>query len=258
MKVVASDFDGTILKHGAQKVDDIYFELIRRLKEKGISFIAASGREYSSMKYLLEPVKDDICFICLNGSLIRRGDEIIHFHAIEQDTSMELISDMQTIPGTEIIVSGADACYMVPHDMQFVRMLTDKVHNNVVVLTDFCELNRPLSKISIHWPGGIPETEEKWFHEKYDSRLNVVDGGGGWLDFTNKGVDKGSALLLLSEKLNFRLEEVISFGDSENDIAMLQATGISYAMNTAKEHVKASAMYECEYVSVILEQLLQK
>ena len=37
IRVIASDFDGTILKDGAQKVDDIYFPLIRALKEKGIS-----------------------------------------------------------------------------------------------------------------------------------------------------------------------------------------------------------------------------
>ena len=47
-----------------------------------------------------------------------------------------------------------------------------------------------------------------------------MDGGNGWLDFTNKGVDKGSALRLLAAKEQFFLDEVLAFGDSENDMAM--------------------------------------
>ena len=43
IRVIASDFDGTILKDGAQHVDEVYFPLIRELKSMGISFIAASG-----------------------------------------------------------------------------------------------------------------------------------------------------------------------------------------------------------------------
>ena len=68
IRVVASDFDGTILKDGAQQVDEIYFPLIRALKEKGISFIAASGRQYPNLRRLLRPVADEISYICENGA----------------------------------------------------------------------------------------------------------------------------------------------------------------------------------------------
>ena len=112
-------------------------------------------------------------------------------------------------------------------------------------------------KISLYWPGGIPRDKEAWFHEKYDRFLNVVDGGNGWLDFTNKGVDKGSALRILAQRQGFFLDEVLSFGDSENDISMLRESGISYAMNTAKDAVKEAADRECSLVSTVLEQLIR-
>ncbi len=255
ISTIISDFDGTILKSGAQTVDPVYFDLIRRLQQKGIRFIAASGREYSSMKYLLEPIKDDISFICLNGSMIAQGEEILSFRSIASTVAAELIADMQTIPGTQIVASGEQACYMVTDEPDFVRMLREKVHNNVICLNSFAELTVPLSKISIHWHTGIPEKEKAWFRAKYETRLSVVDGGGGWLDFTNLGVDKGSALRLLAEKQGWDPAEAVSFGDSENDITMLQTTGISYAMNTAKDHVKACAQYECDLVADILGQL---
>ena len=119
---------------------------------------------------------------------------------------------------------------MVPVDPGFPVILREKVKNQVTVLNSFEEMMVPMIKISIFWPEGIPVDKEAWFHEKYDPYLNVVDGGNGWLDFTNKGVDKGSALKLLAAKEEFFLEEVLAFGDSENDMAMLKEAGLSLSL----------------------------
>ncbi|RJW42303.1 HAD family phosphatase [Lachnospiraceae bacterium TF09-5] len=256
IRIIASDFDGTILKDGAQHVDEEYFPLIRELKSMGISFIAASGRQYANLRRLLEPVAEDISYICENGALIAQGGTILYQNDIERNLALSLIRDMQEVPDSEVVVSGADASYMVPVDPLFPVMLREKVKNQVAVLKDFEEMKLPMIKISIYFPKGIPGDKEKWFHEKYDRFLNVVDGGNGWLDFTNKGVDKGSALRLLAAKEQFFLDEVLAFGDSENDMAMLKEAGLSYAMNTAKEHVKKCADRECSMVSRVLEDLI--
>ena len=49
IRYIASDLDGTLLLNGAQELDPEVFRLILRLKEKGIHFIAASGRQYYSL-----------------------------------------------------------------------------------------------------------------------------------------------------------------------------------------------------------------
>ena len=258
IRVVASDFDGTILKDGAQQVDEIYFPLIRALKEKGISFIAASGRQYPNLRRLLRPVADEISYICENGALIAQGERILYQNEIDRKLAFTLMQDMTAIPDAEVAVSCADAICVVPVDPEFAVMLRDKVHNRVRVYTSFEEIQEPIIKLAVYWQQGIPEDWEKWFHEKYDRLLNVVDGGGGWLDFTNKGVDKGSALRYLARKQGFFLDEVLSFGDSENDIGMLKEAGYSYAMHTAKENVKACADEECSLVSDVLKELLEQ
>ena len=45
IKLIASDLDGTLLRNGAQEVDPKVYDLIRTLKEKGVHFAAASGRQ---------------------------------------------------------------------------------------------------------------------------------------------------------------------------------------------------------------------
>ena len=47
IKLVASDLDGTLLMKGAQSLPEDIFPLIRQLKELGILFVAASGRQYA-------------------------------------------------------------------------------------------------------------------------------------------------------------------------------------------------------------------
>ena len=52
LKYVASDLDGTLLLGGAQSLEPSFFDIILKLKEQGILFIAASGRPYSNLRLL--------------------------------------------------------------------------------------------------------------------------------------------------------------------------------------------------------------
>lgn len=71
------------------------------------------------------------------------------------------------------------------------------------------------------------------------------------------GVNKGSALRRLAELEGFSLEEALCFGDSENDIAMFRECGISYAMATGREHVRAAADCVCTDVLETLRGFLE-
>ena len=88
IKLIASDLDGTLLRNGAQEVDPKVYDLIRTLKEKGVHFAAASGRQLYSLRRLFEPVKDEISYIAENGSLCISGDQVIAKGLISRDLSL--------------------------------------------------------------------------------------------------------------------------------------------------------------------------
>ena len=76
-KLVASDLDGTLLQNGAQELTPRALDLVRRLTEKGIVFVASSGRQYDNEVNLFNPVKDQISYIAENGSIcIHKGNVI--------------------------------------------------------------------------------------------------------------------------------------------------------------------------------------
>ncbi len=52
IKLIASDLDGTLLHNGAQKLTPRAIELIHELTQKGIHFVAASGRQYDNERRL--------------------------------------------------------------------------------------------------------------------------------------------------------------------------------------------------------------
>ena len=52
IKLIASDIDGTLLLNHGKEIPGEIFDEVRRLKEKGILFCPASGRQYNSLKNL--------------------------------------------------------------------------------------------------------------------------------------------------------------------------------------------------------------
>ena len=60
IKLIASDIDGTLIKDSTPDLYPEMVQAVRRLKEKGIIFCAASGRQYESVRNVFREVADDI------------------------------------------------------------------------------------------------------------------------------------------------------------------------------------------------------
>ena len=65
--------------------------------------------------------------------------------------------------------------------------------------------------------------------------------GPGWLEIMPKGVSKASALDKIARRLGYTMNEVMAFGDAENDLVMLEKAGIGVAMGNAMEAAKEAA-----------------
>jgi HAD superfamily hydrolase (TIGR01484 family) len=80
------------------------------------------------------------------------------------------------------------------------------------------------------------------------AHAKVIRGSPPWfVEVLHKDVNKGVGLQLLCNRLNVDLEEVITFGDGDNDIEFLQMSGLGVAMKNARETVKAVANLETEH-----------
>ncbi len=88
------------------------------------------------------------------------------------------------------------------------------------------------------------EIKEK-LKPKYADVVNIYDSigpsGKVVITITAKAANKGEALKVCCQHLGISLDEVVSFGDAENDMAMFEITGSAVAMGQADDIVKAAA-----------------
>ena len=102
---------------------------------------------------------------------------------------------------------------------------------------------------------------------KWQDHINLYDsiGPNGKLviTITAKAANKGEALRSACDHLGIAPEDVVSFGDAENDIEMFKITGASVAMGQAEDFIKAAATHNTlanteHGVAASIHQLLDK
>ena len=95
---------------------------IRKLKKKGISFAAVSGREYDSIERVFVPVRDDIYFVSGNGSVISYKGEIIEKLEIPADTLKEIVEYVRAQEGASFMTAGSTKAYVETNtDPKFMK-----------------------------------------------------------------------------------------------------------------------------------------
>ncbi|PST48910.1 hypothetical protein COO72_05220 [Bifidobacterium callitrichos] len=95
----------------------------------------------------------------------------------------------------------------------------------------------PASKCTFHAPPGSTITVDQ-IRRLVGDRLHIVEGSMGLDAPANgegmiPGIGKGTGLTIVAAHYGIRVEDTIAFGDSENDLEMIQAAGIGIAMGNA-------------------------
>lgn len=255
IKLIASDLDGTLLQNGAQELRSEMIDYVRKLKELGILFVAASGRQYANMQRLFEPVKDDIAYICENGALVVYQGEVLSKTIIEKETGEAILQDVRNREGCEILLSGMNTSYLQPKTKEYQHHMQFIVKNNVTVVEDILSVTEDYLKISVYEKEGIDRSSH-YFKEKWGSKVTVVTSGYAWLDMIGRGVNKGKALRILQEKYKILPNETMAFGDNYNDVEMLKNTTYSFAMNGGVKDILKISNYSTDCVEPILKKVI--
>lgn len=258
IKLIACDLDGTLLQNNSQSLTPRIIELIDRLHEKGILFVAASGRQYPNMYRLFEPVSKHMAFICENGGFIKYKEEIIHKIAMDRALGLKLMEDIYKREGCEVLLSGENTSYINPKDNSYLIRMRDTVKNNITIIDDFNKVTEDFIKISVYEKTGIKEGNGPELQNTWMNTFKSTISGYGWLDFTAPSVNKGNALTILLNKFNIEPNQAMAFGDNYNDIEMLSLVTYGYAMENAVDDIKNRFNYHTSSVEDTLEDLLNK
>lgn len=260
VKMVVTDMDGTLL-NSKSEVSERFFDLFEELRKHEVQFVAASGRQYSSIFDKLKRIQDRISIVAENGGFVKQGELELDSVILERDLIMEMLPGLRQIEGLYTVFCGKESAYIETQDKRFTDILGEYyTHFDIVndlAMVDYDEF----FKVAVyHFEGS--ETHVYPHVRHLESHLQVKVSGKNWIDISDPRAHKGNAVKMLQQKHGVGKEETMVFGDFNNDVEMLQEAFFSYAMENAHPNVKKVARFgtksnDQQGVEFILEQLLQ-
>ena len=148
---------------------------------------------------------------------------------------------------------------MESRDPDFVDFIANGMKNTTEVVDDLMKVEGPVLKISICNRDDEPQVVEDYLRhlqEMFGSEIKIVTSGNIWIDAISPDANKGTALEVFLDLFGIDREECMAFGDQYNDVEMLEAAGISYAMSTAAPGIEKHATHITDSVEDVLEDIL--
>lgn len=271
IKLLVFDMDGTLLNEDDKITKDTK-DAILACEDKGIKVILASGRSYNRLLpygEILRLAEYDGKFIEVNGTAIydvKTGDRKI----IKQLTKAEMIEMWKTYLAFDVeiqIYFDKGIYYYIP---EVLLPLKEKERQERGLSPDFPLIGGPWTWLTDNRAGypeqkrvydfddlkldlynkfnasGDPEVIESimaFTHKKYDENYEVARSCPRMLELTPKGITKGETLRKYMQETSLKRDEVMVFGDGENDIDMFKSSDFSFAMENATDNVKKEARY---------------
>lgn len=241
VKLIASDLDGTLLPEGTKDINPEFYDVVRALKAKGIIFVAVSGREFDTIKTVMNPVMDDIYCISNNGARIMEyGKKELLKLSIDWDITCDIIKYLRTLDNVFYAINTSKGTIVDKKDQEILDLLTNGYGMNFIMVDDVLAEEVDDLKISVYVRGDAGEAAIP-MKELFGDVTHVTAAGAHWVDFIHSDADKGCTLNKLINELGIKKEECWSFGDNYNDITLLEAAGTSFAAPGAVDQVIETA-----------------
>lgn len=258
IKLIASDLDGTLLRGQSKSCNPEVFPLIRELAARGVYFVPASGRQYPSLQKLFAPVKEEIIYLCENGSLVMHTNQVLLKRQFEDSLAMNLCHAVLEHPDCEVSISGERTSYLIPKSGSFVSYMRDEVGNKICIIDGPWRIEEPIIKVSYYTSEEKRDEVTEYFKGLFDKEpCLLVTSGNQWVDFAPQDTSKGSALQVIGEKLGILPEEMAAFGDNENDRTMLNLVGHPYLMEECNKTMEDLKVLRCTRVEDTLREILK-
>ena len=245
-KIIALDMDETLLTSDKQ-ISPKTVDTLLKAHNQGVKIVLASGRPHAGLITYLKQLNiynDNEYVLCFNGALVvhaKSGKPIstcilkgrdykrifklaqefnVHCHAFS--TRQGLITDRPS----QYTQLESDINHI---DINYINPLTDIDDDEDIIKVMFIDPPEIIGKIEIP--------------EEFKQDYNTFRSSPFFIEFTNKGVDKGAGLKHLADYLGIKQEETMACGDQGNDLAMIKYAGLGVAMGNAIDSVKAVANY---------------
>ncbi len=259
-KIIFLDIDGTLTAFGTNRPPESAVKAIAKARRNGHLVFLCTGRNRQMHYPMLQYGMDGA--VGAAGALAYVGEERIWSSPIGAETFRALLDafhaeGISCMPECEQVVFADPALYRgfrrdtdaadstaedpdippVPDDQKafLVRPASEYAGEPVYKMVFLGAA--PSAVESLEWQFG---RDFQFIRQKNMSNERTVGG-----EVIMRGVDKALGMLKVCEYYGLPMSDTIAFGDSSNDIEMLDAAGISVCMGNGSDDAKAAASLIC-------------
>lgn len=237
IKLIASDMDGTLLDDDS-KVPEETYELISALAEKGVRFVASSGRRYDTLRWLFEPVADKMDYVASLGTQVYADGRLLDREVFSTLSVMRLFETTQLFDCLHLALYDATHTYLLNDQSSYIREL-DKDLPNAERLFDPPSPDVSIIKAALccEYPDQLMDMAYV-LERELSEFFTFLPSGSRWIDVVPRHVNKATGLEQVMRYWGIGPDEAVAFGDSMNDYAMLRYVGHPCVMENARYAVR--------------------
>ncbi len=241
MKLIFLDIDGTLTEPGATKPPESAAEAVRKARAAGNKVFLCTGRNLGMLSPLLPYGFDG--YIASAGGYVVCGDKVLHDSGVYR--TIEALDASYGDEGVTAFlgsISGGNS-----ELVRWRRAIEENLNIRPMAEYD----GRPLYKVIV-----MCERPEQLAHAREalegDFQFVMQDAfGKGYVngELINRAFDKGRGVRRVAEALGVSLADTVGFGDSMNDLEMIETVGTSVCMENGSEELKSRSDLICPAVS---------
>jgi Cof subfamily protein (haloacid dehalogenase superfamily) len=234
-KLAAVDLDGTLLATD-KTISDENLKAIRRLEEAGLIVLIASGREHLNCIRYHRQLELTSPIVSFQGALVKHPDtgEVLMSCGLDDDLANEIL-EQSLLFETNVLYGSEKGVYATSHNKWtelYERVTGEKAH-----IVESWNDHDAGTAIKIQWL----DEPERVYHmlERLENRIlrdcQVWSYDSIAIEFVRQGITKVTGVAAVADHLGIKANEVLTFGDAENDASMLAWAGLGIAMSHSRD-----------------------
>jgi len=242
--LIALDLDGTLLKND-KTISPLTKKVIKKAMDNGHEVMIATGRPYRASEAIYQELGLTTPIVNFNGAFIHHPKDKnwgFYHSPLDLKTARDIVEACQDYPFHNIIAEVMDEVYYHYHDEKLIDIFS--LGNPKVTTGNLLEfLEAPPTSILIH-------TEEQHVQQirnhLTDVHADLIDHRR-WADpfhvieIVRAGLSKAVGLRKVSDYYQIPQQNIIAFGDEDNDFEMIEYAGKGVAMGNGIAELKTLA-----------------
>ena len=262
-KLIIADFDGT-LGNVPDYVHPDTVKAIKQFQKNGGIFSIITGRSYSSVSAICEKYQLKCTVASFQGARITdlsKGLELFN-DGIPPKEAYTLIKEVLEY-GFPVVAWADDSLYYREESF-YSYLYTNKLEQAKFVQTDdvakkVLEDGNPVGKICVVVPEELTEEVAYKLSQRYDGKYTANSGAKRLIEIIRPDLNKGVAVRKIAEYYGISLDQVLTVGDSTNDLMLIDGEWHGVAVGDASEQLKKVAKeitvpYSQNPVKVLIEK----